>query len=87
MPKLKRDQGAKDAGPIDLYIAERIHEARLAAGMSQPDLGMAVGITFQQIQKYEKGRNRITAARLYEICKVLKIDIGELFSSLPKGLR
>lgn len=87
MGKRRSDQSAKAAGPIDLHIGERIREARKAIGMNQTDLGAAVGTTFQQIQKYERGVNRIAASRLYEMCKVLKIDMMSIFNSLPKALR
>jgi transcriptional regulator with XRE-family HTH domain len=86
MPKKSR-LSAKDAGPIDDHIGEKIREARRALGMTQTQLGVAVGTTFQQIQKYERGVNRIAASRLYEICKVLKIDMSSIFDSLPKALR
>jgi transcriptional regulator with XRE-family HTH domain len=87
MPKKRPDQSAKASGPIDLHIGEKIREARKDIGMNQTDLGAAVGTTFQQIQKYETGRNRIAASRLYQMCKVLEIDMMSIFQSLPKALR
>jgi transcriptional regulator with XRE-family HTH domain len=51
--------------------------------MSQQELGVALGVSFQQIQKYERGLNRISAARLYEICKVLKLPFSSMFKSDP----
>lgn len=73
LQKRQPGKNAKDAGPIDLHIGNKIREARRALGMNQSDLGAAVGTTFQQIQKYENGRNRVAASRLYEICKVLQL--------------
>jgi transcriptional regulator with XRE-family HTH domain len=60
-----------------------MRERRLALNMSQQELGVALGVSFQQIQKYERGLNRISAARLYEICKVLKLPFSSMFKSDP----
>jgi transcriptional regulator with XRE-family HTH domain len=67
------------AGPVDKYIGARMRERRLALGVSQADLAEKVGITFQQIQKYEKGTNRISAARLFEICNALGVPLASMF--------
>lgn len=61
-----------------------MREQRLALNMSQQELGRALGISFQQIQKYESGYNRVSAARLYGICKVLKVALSSMFE--PEGL-
>jgi transcriptional regulator with XRE-family HTH domain len=52
--------------------------------MSQDHLGQQLGVSFQQIQKYEKGTNRISAARLYEICQVLGVPIATMFEDIPR---
>lgn len=65
---------------MDHVIGHRIRAAREAAGYGQVALAEAVGITFQQIQKYESGKNRVGAARLFEICRVLKVPIASMFS-------
>lgn len=64
---------------MDRVIGQRIRAAREAAGLGQTALGEAIGIAFQQIQKYENGTNRVTAARLFEICQVLKVPIASMF--------
>ena len=64
--------------PFDLEVGARVASRRRKLGLSQTDLGQAVGITFQQVQKYERGTNRISASRLYEISKVLKVTCAEL---------
>jgi transcriptional regulator with XRE-family HTH domain len=64
---------------IDAQIGERIREARHAQGMSQTLLADQVGITFQQVQKYEKGANRVSAARLFDIAHVLGMPITYFF--------
>lgn len=53
--------------------------------MTQDDLGKALGISFQQIQKYEKGVNRVSASRLYEICKILNVSMPSMFECDPKA--
>jgi transcriptional regulator with XRE-family HTH domain len=65
--------------PVDLYVGRRLRSFRLAAGMGQADLAAVVGVTFQQIQKYETGGNRISASKLYEIANALGTDIGAFF--------
>ena len=64
---------------VDRDVGQRIKLARLAKGMSQAGLGQAVGVTFQQIQKYEKGANRVTAGRLSEFAAVLDVAIAYFF--------
>ena len=72
---------------MDRVIGRRIRAAREAAGLGQVALGEAVGVTFQQVQKYENGKNRVTAARLFEICRVLKVPIASMFHRVADGSR
>jgi transcriptional regulator with XRE-family HTH domain len=69
---------------VDAYISARIRERRQELDMSQDALAKSLGITFQQIQKYERGENRISAARLFEICKILKVSLSSMFDRDPK---
>ena len=69
----------KKPHPIDIHVGARVRMLRTMLGMSQDKLGDSLGLTFQQIQKYEKGVNRIGASRLFEIAKVLEIPIQFLF--------
>jgi transcriptional regulator with XRE-family HTH domain len=62
-----------------------MRERRLQVNMTQDDLGKALGISFQQIQKYEKGVNRVSASRLYELCKVLNVPMSSMFERDPKA--
>ncbi len=71
--------------PTDVHVGQRVREARLAKGMTQTDLGNALGISFQQVQKYEKGTNRVGSSRLWEICKVLDQPITFFFEGLSRG--
>jgi transcriptional regulator with XRE-family HTH domain len=65
----------KSTGSIDIEVGSRVRMRRVSIGMSQEKLGDMLGLTFQQVQKYEKGMNRISVARLIEIAKVLGVDI------------
>ena len=65
--------------PVDLHVGSRIRQQRTLLGMSQTDLGEAVGISYQQCQKYEKGANRVSASMMWEFCKVLGIEVAALF--------
>jgi transcriptional regulator with XRE-family HTH domain len=86
MKKAKRKAvKPRSATAIDAYIGARVRERRLELGMSQPELGEKLGVTFQQIQKYEKGTNRVSAARLFDMCKALDVAFSSMFERDPKG--
>ena len=76
-----------DRHPVDVHVGERIRFRRRVLGVSQEQLAGVLGLTFQQIQKYEKGSNRVSASRLYEISEVLEIPIEYFFAGLPKNWR
>jgi transcriptional regulator with XRE-family HTH domain len=65
--------------PVDIEVGQRIKIQRLAAGMSQTELGERIGVTFQQVQKYEKGANRVGAGRLTQIARVLSVPVNTFF--------
>lgn len=69
--------------PIDRYVGQRVKALRIDRRLSQTALGEAVGITFQQIQKYEAGTNRISASRLFEIATVLSVPVRSFFDGVP----
>jgi transcriptional regulator with XRE-family HTH domain len=69
--------------PIDVYVGQRLRMRRMLIGMSQEKLGDAVGLTFQQIQKYERGANRIGASRLFRMAQILGIPVNYFYSDLP----
>jgi transcriptional regulator with XRE-family HTH domain len=79
--------GPKARDPTDLHVGERVRMYRVKAGISQTALGQHLGITFQQVQKYEKGANRIGASRLHQICGILDIPVALLFDDLPGSKR
>ena len=68
--------------PIDAYVGAQIKQRRTAVGMSQTVLANKLGITFQQVQKYEKGANRVGASRLYEISEILGVPIQSFFEGV-----
>jgi transcriptional regulator with XRE-family HTH domain len=61
--------------PVDVYVGKRLRMRRTMLGMSQEALGRAIGVTFQQVQKYERGVNRIGASRLYEFSRILNVPV------------
>ncbi|WP_020697429.1 helix-turn-helix domain-containing protein [Reyranella massiliensis] len=67
--------------PVDVLVGNRIRQRRALLGMSQTALGKAVGLTFQQIQKYERGANRASASKLYEFATVLDVPVSFFFES------
>jgi transcriptional regulator with XRE-family HTH domain len=69
----------RSASVVDRYIGARMREQRLALNMSQAQLGGELGVSFQQIQKYERGVNRVSAVRLYSICKALNVSLSSMF--------
>lgn len=68
--------------PIDVHVGARVKMRRTLLGMSQEKLGEAIGLTFQQVQKYERGLNRISASRLFDIGKVLEVPISFFFEEM-----
>jgi transcriptional regulator with XRE-family HTH domain len=73
----------KQPNPIDIHVGSRVRLRRMMLGMSQEKLGEHLGITFQQIQKYEKGTNRIGASRLQHIERVLGVPVSFFFEDAP----
>jgi transcriptional regulator with XRE-family HTH domain len=76
-------QNSITEGPhaIDVYVGHRIVEARKKMGHNQSELGRAIGVTFQQVQKYERGSNRVSASKLHEIARFLNQPISAFFPS------
>jgi transcriptional regulator with XRE-family HTH domain len=72
--------------PIDAHVGTRVRLRRMLLGMSQERLGEQLGLTFQQVQKYEKGVNRIGASRLFDMAQVLGVSIQYFYEDLPEQL-
>ena len=73
--------------PVDIHVGSRVRLRRTLLGFSQEKLGDAVGLTFQQIQKYERGANRIGASRLFQLSNILDVPITYFFEEMPRGLK
>lgn len=78
-------ENKKKPNPIDIHVGGRIRLRRNMLGMSQEKLGEHLGITFQQIQKYEKGTNRVGASRLQAISSILEAPVAYFFEGAPGG--
>ena len=77
----------KSKSEIDEYIGSRIRECRLSLHLTQEQLARALGVSFQQVQNYEKGINGISAVRLFDICKILNVSLASMFPpDDPKNL-
>src|SRR5262249_25765416 len=74
----------KSPDPVDRHVGSRVRMRRLMLGMSQTELADALGLTFQQVQKYEKGTNRIGASRLLHIAHILQVPLAFLFEGAPR---
>ena len=71
----------KQPHPIDVHVGSRVRMRRVLLGMSQEKLGGRLGLTFQQVQKYEKGANRIGASRLWELSNILEVPVGFFYEN------
>ena len=76
----------KAPNPIDQHVGSRVRMRRLMLAMSQEKLGFALGLTFQQVQKYERGTNRIGASRLQQISHILQVPVEFFFEGTPNAL-
>ena len=89
MAGIEQAIGAEREGrpsPIDVHVGSRIRLRRTLMGMSQERLGEALGLTFQQVQKYERGVNRVGASRLFDLARVLDVPISFFFDDMPDSL-
>jgi transcriptional regulator with XRE-family HTH domain len=75
----------KTPNPVDKYVGSRVRMRRIMLGMSQEKLGDALGLTFQQVQKYEKGTNRVGASRIQQISEILQVPVSFLFEGGPSA--
>jgi transcriptional regulator with XRE-family HTH domain len=74
----------KNPNPIDVHVGSRVRMRRMLVGLSQEKLGERLGLTFQQVQKYEKGSNRVSASRLYQMAQILNVPVQFFFEDLPE---
>ncbi len=94
--KRKTARGRKSSGrmaskgfpnPIDVHVGTRIRLRRTLLGLSQEKLGEAIGLTFQQVQKYERGANRVGSSRIYDLSRVLDVPISYFFDEMPGAVQ
>ncbi len=87
-PRVKRKRLPPGVpNPVDIHVGSRVRLRRTLLGMSQETLGDAVGLTFQQIQKYERGANRVGASRLFELTQILDVPISFFFDDMDDELK
>ncbi len=84
--KLLYGRGTGRPNPIDVHVGARVRLRRTLLGMSQEKLGEAIGLTFQQVQKYERGANRIGSSRLFDLSRVLDVPIEYFFGDMPAAV-
>jgi len=79
------EKSSRRPNPIDIHVGSRVRFRRMLLGMSQEKLGEKLGLTFQQVQKYEKGINRIGASRLFDLAQVLGVPVQFFYEEAPSG--
>lgn len=79
------ERGTRRPNPVDVHVGSRVRLRRMILGMSQEKLGEHLGLTFQQVQKYEKGVNRIGASRLFDLAQVLGVPVQFFYDEAPAG--
>ncbi len=87
MAKAKSRRGrGRGIGPVDVHVGARLRARRTLLGMTQTKLGDRLGVSFQQMQKYENGANRISASRLYDLARLLDVPIEHFFDDMPTAV-
>lgn len=81
----RRPAGVPD--PVDIHVGSRVRLRRTLLGLSQEKLGEAIGLTFQQVQKYERGANRIGASRMYDLSQVLSVAVSYFYEDMPDEVK
>jgi len=82
-PRLRRTVREHGPDPVDVHVGRRLRQARLLAGMSQEELGTGIGVSFQAVQKYEQGENRLSASRLFRAAQLLERPVSFFFDEIP----
>ncbi len=85
-PILGHGRGTGIPSPVDVHVGARLRQRRTLLGMSQTTLGDAIGLSFQQVQKYERGRDRIGSGRLFNLSRVLDVPIEFFFDDMPTAV-
>lgn len=77
----EKKEGLND---VDVFVGQRLRELRMLAGLSQSDVAAALGLTFQQLQKYERGFNRVSASRLFKLAQFFRVPVSVFFEGLDE---
>ncbi len=83
--KSRRGRG-RGIGPIDVHVGARVRQRRVLLGMTQTNLSDAIGVSYQQMQKYERGMNRIGSSRLFDLSRVLDVPVQFFFDDMPAAV-
>ena len=87
MAKTKSRRGrGRGIGPIDVHVGTRLRQRRALLGMTQTNLSDAIGVSYQQMQKYERGMNRIGSSRLFDLSRVLDVPVEYFFEEIPSAV-
>ncbi len=81
--EIQTGYGTGRPNPVDIHVGKRVRLRRTLLGISQEKLGDAIGLTFQQVQKYERGANRIGSSRLFDLSRVLDVPVSFFFDDMP----
>ncbi len=73
--------------PVDVHVGQRLRLRRTLLGLTQEKLGEALGVTFQQVQKYERGSNRIGSSRLFDLSRILDVSVGYFYEDMPESIQ
>jgi len=90
MPRKKANRGRTPSGapnPIDVHVGARMRLRRTLLGLSQEKLGELIGLTFQQVQKYERGANRVSCSRLFDLSRALEVPISYFFEEMSDEVK
>ncbi|MDD4616878.1 MAG: helix-turn-helix domain-containing protein [Alphaproteobacteria bacterium] len=77
---------SENPDPVDIHVGSRLRMRRNLVGLSQEQLGKSLGLTFQQIQKYERGINRMGSSRLFQVAKTLSVPVAYFFEEMPEAM-
>ena len=84
--KSRHGHGTGIPSPVDVHVGARVRMRRTLLGMTQTKLGEAIGLAFQQVQKYERGASRIGSSRLFDLSRVLDVPVGYFFDDMPTAV-
>ena len=91
MPRGRKPSGRTasqgNPNPVDMHVGQRIRQRRTLLGVTQQKLGQMLGVTFQQVQKYERGANRVGSSRLFDVARVLEVPISFFFDEMSQQVQ